>query len=516
MLRRVCAIALLVLALTPSAYMAWHWRSMPQLGFYHDDGIYLVSAKSLADGHGYRIASLPGEPFQTKYPPLFPALLAVVWKLNPTFPANLPLATLCMWLVLPLYLWLVKTTLKQHGFSPTEQSLLYLIAGVNPMCALLSFSLMPELLFTSLLLAALLLAERFPAWAGTAAALAYLTRSAALPLLLTVPLWLCMRKRYKSALAFLAVIFPAVLAWQYWTIRHTSSSHDLVTLYYTNYLGFQVYNVGLADLPNVIWHNLDALLMAIGKLLLFDVGPFGSKHLDRIVAIAAIAGVVRLARRTGNMLYPLAALGMTSLLLIWHYQPDQRFVFPLYPLLLAGLWTELRNLVDALRGAWNKRGADRAVAAIAIGAVAGLAVLFLFTTAYGLIRLIPDVLNAYGSDLEHRRSAYQWIASQSPAAATVFAYDDPLLFLYTGRKSCNLPIPPKLFYYDDTGSDRLVRTIPDFARQNRLDYLLVTTDDFYRDLHQRGVHQLAAAVQTSPALERTFSSPDVSIYHVAH
>jgi len=32
------------------------------LGLFHDDGIYAVAAKALADGDGYRIISLPGDP----------------------------------------------------------------------------------------------------------------------------------------------------------------------------------------------------------------------------------------------------------------------------------------------------------------------------------------------------------------------------------------------------------------------------------------------------------------------
>src|SRR5947207_2072128 len=59
-----------------------------QLGFYQDDGIYAVTAKSIADGSGYRIISLPGEPYQTKYPPVFPILLSTVWRINPHFPSN--------------------------------------------------------------------------------------------------------------------------------------------------------------------------------------------------------------------------------------------------------------------------------------------------------------------------------------------------------------------------------------------------------------------------------------------
>ena len=34
------------------------------LGLFHDDGIYAVAAKALADGDGYRIVSLPNGPAQ--------------------------------------------------------------------------------------------------------------------------------------------------------------------------------------------------------------------------------------------------------------------------------------------------------------------------------------------------------------------------------------------------------------------------------------------------------------------
>ena len=72
------AIAYLALLQTPAA------------GTFHDDGVYLVTAKALAEGQGYRIISLPSEPPQTKYPILFPWLVSLVWHLNPSFPANLP------------------------------------------------------------------------------------------------------------------------------------------------------------------------------------------------------------------------------------------------------------------------------------------------------------------------------------------------------------------------------------------------------------------------------------------
>ncbi len=47
------------------------------IGIFHDDGIYTVLAKSLADGAGYRLVSLPSSPVQLKYPVLYSSVLAV-------------------------------------------------------------------------------------------------------------------------------------------------------------------------------------------------------------------------------------------------------------------------------------------------------------------------------------------------------------------------------------------------------------------------------------------------------
>src|SRR5690348_17618402 len=101
MRRHAVTTALFVLALAPSAWLAWRWRAMPQLGLHQDDALYLVGAKSLAEGNSYRIESLPGSPFQTKYPPAVSAIMAAAWKFGPAFPANLRLASLLAWLMLP-------------------------------------------------------------------------------------------------------------------------------------------------------------------------------------------------------------------------------------------------------------------------------------------------------------------------------------------------------------------------------------------------------------------------------
>jgi hypothetical protein len=62
----------LTLLLLPSGIAAWLYRDIPQFGYYHDDAIYFAPAQAIAERGEYRIISLPGEPWQTKYPPAYP------------------------------------------------------------------------------------------------------------------------------------------------------------------------------------------------------------------------------------------------------------------------------------------------------------------------------------------------------------------------------------------------------------------------------------------------------------
>ena len=46
------------------------------VGVFHDDSMYVILARSLATGEGYRYLNLPGAPEATHFPPGYPALLA--------------------------------------------------------------------------------------------------------------------------------------------------------------------------------------------------------------------------------------------------------------------------------------------------------------------------------------------------------------------------------------------------------------------------------------------------------
>src|SRR6266567_4924511 len=86
---QILRISSLVIVLTGAVMLYFASLAPARFGEYHDDGIYVTTAKALATGKGYRIISLPYEPAQTKYPPLYPFLLSLIWRVYPQFPQNL-------------------------------------------------------------------------------------------------------------------------------------------------------------------------------------------------------------------------------------------------------------------------------------------------------------------------------------------------------------------------------------------------------------------------------------------
>jgi hypothetical protein len=74
--------AVLAGVLIAAIYLAASLSTALLVGAWNDDGVYTVLGKSLAEGHGYHSLHLVGDPVQVKYPPGFPILLAVLWRVT--------------------------------------------------------------------------------------------------------------------------------------------------------------------------------------------------------------------------------------------------------------------------------------------------------------------------------------------------------------------------------------------------------------------------------------------------
>jgi hypothetical protein len=525
-MRRALVPFLLSIALVPSAWLAWHSRDAPHLGYFHDDSLYWVSAKSLAQGGGYRIQSLPGEPYQTKYPPLYPLLLAGIWKLCPAFPGNLAAAVLCSWLMLAMCLAVACVAFRDLGAEPGRAWVLCAALALNPYYALCGISLLSELPFACLLLGALALIERargpsggvgLAAIAGLVASAAFLTRSAGLLLLVAGPLAFLLRGKYRRAMAFMLAMLPGVAGWTMWTQAHHLARTDAVALYYTNYLGYYAHEISTGNLARVLWANFDNLLSAIGGMLVFGLGDsFAAKSVARVLAIAAIAGAVRLRRLPGATVYLLFTAGYLLTLAAWNYAPDQRFLVPVFPVLLAGFATELVRLTGRLREAFVHRAAgERMVAGAVALALAGLLWLAGMGAYRGLFSVLPRFVAERREALADQRLAYQWIATRTPADAAVLAYQDPILYLYTGRKACRLVAPPALVYSGDHPAlERFFSGVADFAREQRLTYAMVAPDDLSAELSDEDRLTAYRMFRANPRLKQVFQAGRISVCRI--
>src|ERR1700722_6736819 len=145
-------LLIFLVLLLPSAQFAWRNLSMPQFSSLHDDGVLFVTAKSVSEG-SFRLESLPEQPSQTKFPPLYPAYLSLIWKMNPNFPDNLPLATALSWLTL---VGLLLVSVVYYRGNPLGVWLCGGLLAVNPYLILFGCTMFSEVFFTALVLATLL------------------------------------------------------------------------------------------------------------------------------------------------------------------------------------------------------------------------------------------------------------------------------------------------------------------------------------------------------------------------
>jgi hypothetical protein len=518
---RIVARSLLIflVLLVPSGQFAWRNKNLAEFAYLHDDGVLFLSGQSLATGNGYRIPSLPENPAQTKFPPLFPLYLSLIWKLNPHFPDNLRLATVFCWALLVVCVALAWRLYRSDGFGEKRTWLMVGLLAINPYLILFGCSMFSEIFFTCCVLAAFLAVRRGTAAmtlvAGLAAACAYLSRTAGVALLVSVPLWLLWRREWRRAVIFAAAMLPAVIGWSLWTRAHLPHSADQTLLYYTDYFGYRTLNFGADNLAVILWKNFDQILYGVGSLVLpkvLDTLPV--KILTEVIAVAMIAGVVRLARRGIALDYALFALVSTGIMLVWHFPPNERFVLPLYPLLVAGLVAELEHLGGMLKIARRHKDLSQRVAAglfsAAVVAVFGAALVLELFVSFVFLKESADLKQAKLNDL---RSAYSWISANVPPSAAILSYDDPLLYLYTGHRGNYMPLLSRWWYGEDHASIvNAYRNLPAYCRSRGLEYVYFTSEDLEREVGDEDRLTIQRAVRETPELTPVFHAGIGTVY----
>lgn len=496
----------------------------PAMGLYHDDGIYAVNAKALAEGHGFRLISFPEEISQTKYPILFPLGLSLIWRVAPSFPDNVLYLKLLPFVAAIVWFWLVDRFLAyQTGRADLARGIAILTAA-SPWVLFYTTALFSEALFAAFAWGGLWMltrCERESAttsrllWAALLCAAAYHTRTVGFTLIAAGIMSLAMKRRFRPAIVFGALSAALALPWHLWTWSQAASIPGFYA-YYTgsSYWHWNVlFDFTVAEKLTIVGRNTIFLFIGPGQLMAFN--PALLWPLLLLVGALSAIGFVASARESIGVAHVFVGMYLGTLLL-WSW-PPARFLLPVYPLLL--LYAALGGLQALAR--LNRLRVRRAVATGAVGAVA-------FAAGWGSGTVARNaVVKGRGCLSESCERTWQdylsvmsWLEEKTPPGAILMGTQDPILYLYTGRKAVRaFDQDPFLLYYADD-PDRQPFGPPEAMaeriRDSGAEYLVLAhreeslTDAFLW-------RQFLALRRARPGLlepEMTVGSPDFGVYRI--
>jgi hypothetical protein len=431
------------------------------IGLFHDDGIYAVLAKSISEGAGYQITSLPTVVNQTKYPFLYPYVLSWVWKFQPTFPEN-------VWLLKAVNVgFLVAIFIVSYVFwcrriegRESEGLLFAVLVSINS--AVFSFvDFTVSDIFLLLLSLCVLSICHHPeqprsGLAGIAPlaaviGFACLTRAAAFPLGIAGAIHLYQTKRYRDFALYLLLLMLFVLPWGIWMTTHSQQIESPLLRYYASYS---------SEPPAflTVWFDpRGALEVVMGNLI------YTFSSLDLILQTRMIPGLILFALvlmttgmlvffTTQTVFFRSYVLLYLALVLSWPFHPA-RYLIPLIPVLYFFLFRGVHAVEFYTPQIVASKPLKVFVRHITHGAIAVIVVLHLGWFFNYLF--ISDAYTSriwYGARLPLSwngfSETFDWIRKNTDESATLATVYDPMYYLYTGRKAIRPGLHnPQTYFY---------------------------------------------------------------------
>jgi len=404
------------------------------VGVFYDDGLYAGLATALASGLGYVHPNLPGmpPPAAVHYPPLYPVVLAPFFGLMSVGGAALAgkvLNALFGATTAALIVWhATRTEILGPGLRRWVPAAVVFGAAVAiPVLATQSV-LFAEPLFSVLLAVAIIAADReFSPWiAGTAGALALLTRSIGVTIVVGALCFLLARRggaggaggaQRRRLVIVLVLPLLAAVAWGLWVTTHARFIDPALALGYGNYsahlrqAGLSAIAVNVPDMSR----PLEALVFGwIPVRWLYDI-------IATIALGVGLYGLVAVSRRSA---IGLALVCYFLVLAIWPHPPD-RFLWAVLPW-LGLVW--VAGMLEIWRRWPRARRAVGFLAALVAGGylqyeVRGFAGRWWEAQARAISANFAELLPVVGN---------------LPADAVVATDDEALVWLYTRRHAVPL------------------------------------------------------------------------------
>jgi len=416
-----------------------------------DNATYILLAKGLVQGKGFRDIWAPGMPPHTQYPFGFPLFLA---PFVAAFPHPLIPMKLFVFLLAFISLLLVHALSKQT--LPQEQSLFLLaLTCLSPTLIEFSHWVLSEVPYLGVsFLALFLLKDREDSWKDwrfwlgvVAVAFAYHIRTAGIALVAALPLYVLIKRRWAAFGISLLSLFLLLLPW---VLRNRGLSHE--GGYLQQFLLKEPYNpaLGYATLSDFIGRfGMNLKIYALQVLPGFIFPPLGEAQPGGIATLIGLAltvlclwGLVAQGRENIRLthVYLVCYLGVS---LLWpSVWSDRRFLLPVLPLLLGIFISGTFSLSGIL---WKQKPKILGTILISLSG---------FTALWVNLTIIPSQMNntmAYmqGDEFAGYPEPYvtffqaaDWIKANTEPNAVVISRKPTLFYLRAERPSFIYPFTP--------------------------------------------------------------------------
>jgi hypothetical protein len=431
---RVAPLVLGALALAVALLTVTPWP----VGVFQDDAIYVVLAKALASGEGFRMINMPGSPHATHFPPGYPLLLAALWKLAPSFPDNIVVFKFANALFLAGTAALTyRFARSRFGLQPLGASIAAVVGTISVVVLMITGVVLSEPLYMLLVLPTLMVTERAAeggdarqaAGAGALIGVLALVRTVGVFLLPAALLVMLARRRWRAAAVLAATAMVFIVPWQLWVSAYQGDMPvPFVGKYgaYGSWLAQGYREGGWPFAKAVVAKNANELFGFLGYITL-PVAPVW----PRLVSLGTVIGVMGVGAFTRRRQVPVTLVfltGYAAVILAWPFEPT-RFALVWWPVLAA-------LFVTGVRAIWRWRPSGPLAYAARAMACGLLAVVACGYAAYNVRGVREKWWANIQSDAAVRaKPIAEWVVRATNPNDVLITDHDLIVYLYTGRRA---------------------------------------------------------------------------------